>query len=168
MQQFNSKGEYEKWKSEHSMQIEEKIKQQTTIKNNSISTGAEAKGLAHKLATIGTIFQKIFIVGAFVLAISMAFNDSSYNYFILAILVGLIPATIAWKKGGDFLDWWAFGAVLFIIALPCSIIRKVDSAAIEKRQFSEGMKKCPYCSEMIKGDAKVCRYCSREINHKAV
>jgi len=38
------------------------------------------------------------------------------------------------------LSWWIYGALL----------------------FSEGMKKCPYCAEMIKQEAKVCRYCHKD------
>ena len=40
---------------------------------------------------------------------------------MIAVLIGLIPATIASNKGGPFASWWMFGTALFIIALPaCS------------------------------------------------
>ncbi len=38
--------------------------------------------------------------------------------FIGALLLGLIPAFIAKRIGKRFIDWWLFGSVLFVVALP--------------------------------------------------
>ncbi|WP_103333182.1 zinc ribbon domain-containing protein [Pseudotabrizicola formosa] len=82
---------------------------------------------------------------------------------IIAVLIGLIPAAIASSKGKSFLLWWIYGAAIFIVALPHAIIMRADDRAIENKQLSAGMKKCPSCAELIKQDAKVCKHCQRDV-----
>ena len=43
---------------------------------------------------------------------------------VLSIILGLIPALIASRKGRNFFDWWIFGAGLFLFALPASLLIK--------------------------------------------
>lgn len=90
--------------------------------------------------------------------------ETTSEFILLLMLIALLPAYIAYKKGRRFFLWWLYGMAIFIIALPHAIIAKPKRNRIEKRLLKNGMKKCPFCAEIIKQEALVCPNCLKELN----
>ncbi|MEI6213314.1 MAG: hypothetical protein WCP10_04345 [Desulfuromonadales bacterium] len=83
--------------------------------------------------------------------------------FIIAVLLGLVPAAIAQNKGHSFSLFWLYGTLLFIIALPHALLLRPVPEIAEARALAAGGRKCPHCAEIIKSEAKVCRFCGRDV-----
>ncbi len=73
---------------------------------------------------------------------------------VVACLLGIIPGVIASKKGHSGALWWVFGSLLFIVALPSSLL--MAPAERSHRQ-------CPHCRSWIDRLAAVCARCSRDV-----
>lgn len=87
------------------------------------------------------------------------------SLLLFSAVLGLIPAVIAKAKGRSFAGWWLYEAALFVVALVHSIVIKPDQRVVEEEQIASGaMRKCPWCAEMIKHDALVCRYCRHNVS----
>jgi flagellar biosynthesis component FlhA len=85
----------------------------------------------------------------------------------IAFIAGGVCLIIGLITGGWL--WYIGTLVLGIIGL-VDVFKKQDSQQAtgedtinQRTENEENMKECPFCAEKIKQNAKICRFCGREI-----
>lgn len=83
----------------------------------------------------------------------------------LWLLFALVIGVWSRRKGGSFIAGFLFSLLLSpLIAGLILAVRKPNREVIEERELANGrMKKCPHCAELIRAEAKKCRFCHEEV-----
>lgn len=82
------------------------------------------------------------------------------SLIVWSIVFSGVCAIIANTKGLSVGKWAAIGFILSPIGLIWALVTTKDTSALEAQSLSTGKhKKCPFCAEVIKKEASVCKHC---------
>lgn len=88
-------------------------------------------------------------------------------FFIVWVGFGIIGALIATSKGRSGVLWFFLSLLVAIIAIPVvACLPKIDQA--EKAKADGTGKTCPRCAEVVKAEARACRFCNYEFGRSPI
>ena len=79
---------------------------------------------------------------------------------VIWVVLGFVTAKIAESKGRPFGTWLIYGFICFPLAiLYLTVSKPSDETLVDSGEY----RKCPFCAKVVRSEAKVCRYCDKEL-----
>jgi hypothetical protein len=89
---------------------------------------------------------------------------------VLSVCFGVVSAAIAIARGRSGFRWFLLGILLGPFALAVARLPTTEASRQEqarRRGVAPGWRKCPFCAEVVREEALVCRYCQRDLRPNA-